>query len=75
MKDFPAGLLLTSLPWIVGRTLGVIPYYIIKGQGKVILKSKIDGIIGIPSMLAKRRLVRKSVSSSDIRRFISFWKK
>ncbi len=75
MKDFPAGLLLTSLPWIVGRTFGVIPYYIIKGQGKVILKSKIDGIIGIPSMLAKRRLVRKSVSSSDIRRFISFWKK
>ncbi|MCP1393569.1 MAG: glycosyltransferase family 2 protein [Methanothrix harundinacea] len=27
IKDFPAGILISSLPWILGRNLFVIPYY------------------------------------------------
>ncbi len=53
-KNFPAQLLITSLPWIIGRNVAVIPYYILKGYGITILRSKIDALKGIPKMLAKR---------------------
>ena len=70
VKDFPAGLLLTSLPFIIGRSLGVIPYYIINGHGITILRAKLDAIRGIPSMLHKRRA---AAGNSDINKFIKTW--
>jgi GT2 family glycosyltransferase len=69
IKNYPLKTLLTSLPWIIGRNLATIPYYAFKGQGKVIFQSKIDGIIGIPKMWAKRRLIRMTVKASEINRF------
>ncbi len=75
VKDYPSRVLLTSLPWIIGRTIAVIPYYIVKGQGKVILKSKMDGLAGIPTMWAKRKLIRRNVPNSEINRFLMVWKK
>ena len=73
VKDFPARLLVTSLPFILGRNLAVIPYYALRGQGRVILKSKIDGMKGLPKMLRKRRDVVRRASGDEIRRFIYRW--
>lgn len=68
IKNFPFLLLISSLPWIIGRNIGVIPYYILKGHGNAVLRSKIDAIKGIPKMLAKR--TRSPVNEKEIRRFI-----
>lgn len=69
-KNFPLGLLLTSLPWIIGRNLAVIPYYVIRGHGKTIIISKVDALAGLPKMLKKRKKIRRS---SDIAEFVKTW--
>lgn len=69
LKDFPAGLLLTSLPFVVGRSLGVIPYYALRGQGLTVLRAKLDALLGAPRMLGKRRKAK----CSDIHKFIRTW--
>lgn len=71
IKNFPSSLLITSLPWIIGRNIAVIPYYISKGHGNVILRSKIDAIKGIPKMFAKR--IRCFVHENDIKRYVQTW--
>ena len=73
IKNFPLHLLISSLPWIIGRNVGVIPYYILKGHGKAVLRSKIDAIIGMPKMLAKRS--HTSVDDENIKMFIRTWTK
>jgi GT2 family glycosyltransferase len=73
IKNFPILLLISSLPWIIGRNIGVIPYYVIKGHGKAVLRAKVDAIKGIPRMLAKR--FRCKVYESEIRRFVQPWAK
>jgi len=69
LKDFPLALLLTSLPFIVGRSLAVIPYYMLKGHGVTILRAKVDALMGIPKVLGKRR----RGDSGDINKFIRTW--
>ncbi|BAI60319.1 putative glycosyltransferase [Methanocella paludicola SANAE] len=69
LKDFPPGLLVTSLPFIAGRSMGVIPYYVLKGHGKTILRAKWDALTGAPKMLRKRRKAKKN----DINKFIRTW--
>jgi GT2 family glycosyltransferase len=69
IKDFPLPLLLTSLPFMVGRSLGVIPYYMLKGHGVTILRAKADALAGIPKMLGKRRHWAKS----DINKYLRTW--
>lgn len=71
IKNFPGSLLITSLPWIIGRNIAVIPYYISKGHGNAILRSKIDAIKGIPKMLAKRS--NRLMDENKIRRFVQTW--
>jgi len=73
VKDFPAKILITSLPWIVGRNLAVIPYYVLKGQGKIILRSKWDALRGVPSILRKRRGVVRKVPDEEIKRYMTTW--
>lgn len=70
-KNFPGQLLITSLPWIIGRNIAVIPYYILKGHCNTILRSKMDAIIGIPKMLVKRS--SRLVDENEIRRFVQTW--
>jgi GT2 family glycosyltransferase len=72
-KDFPLPLLLTSLPWIIGRTIGVIPFYILRGQGKVIMKSKADGLKGLPKMLKKRKFVKRTAQLKDVKKYVRTW--
>lgn len=71
VKNFPSWLLITSIPWIIGRNVAVIPYYILKGHTKTIIKSKIDAIKGIPKMLAKRSDYK--VEEKEIKKYIRTW--
>jgi len=73
VKDFPARLLVTSLPWIAGRNLAVIPYYALRGQGRTALRSKVDGLRGLPLMLGRRKKVVRKVSEREIRKHIRTW--
>jgi len=73
VKNFPSRLLVTSIPWILGRNLAVVPYYAIRGRGRAIVRSKVDAVRGIPGMLRKRSAIRRSVPESDIRRFTQTW--
>jgi GT2 family glycosyltransferase len=71
LKNFPAPLLITSLPWICGRNLATIPYYIFKGHGVAILRAKIDAVKGVPQMVSRRR--RLPGGSRRIRAFMKTW--
>lgn len=73
IKDFPTRLLITSLPFIIARNLAVIPYYALRGQGRVILKSKVDALKGVKKMLGKRKEVVRRTDDSDIGRFVGTW--
>ena len=73
VKDFPLSLLITSLPFILGRNLATIPYYALRGQGRVILKSKIDALRGVVKMIRKRKGVFRRQDYSGIKRFVQTW--
>ncbi|MCJ7444968.1 MAG: glycosyltransferase family 2 protein [Methanotrichaceae archaeon] len=73
IKDFPWMLIVTCLPWIVGRNLGSIPYYIFARKTNIILRSEVDAIKGIPSMFRKRRFNIRRASNQNLKRFISTW--
>lgn len=68
VKNYPISLVISSIPWIIGRNVAVIPYYIIKGHGKTIFRSKVDALKGISKMFAKR--LNKTVKRKDISKFI-----
>jgi len=70
-KNFPKQFLITSLPWIICRNLAVIPYYILKGQGSAILRSKIDAIKGMKKILLKRSPCL--VDKEEITKYIYSW--
>jgi GT2 family glycosyltransferase len=71
VKDFPLGILLTSLPLILARNLATIPYYVLRGQGRVILKSKLDALKGVPGMIRKRRQVVRVTPDDEIARLFA----
>lgn len=71
VKNYPTRLLITSLPWIVGRNLAVIPYYILKGHGSTIIRSKIDAIKGLSKILAKRSGCL--VAEDEINKYMKTW--
>jgi GT2 family glycosyltransferase len=72
-KDFPDGLLLKYLPWIVGRNLAVLLYYGTRGQGMVALRAKVDGIAGIGRMVRKRCSVGRKISNRELAKCIGKW--
>ena len=73
VKNYPFLTLVISLPWIIGRTLVVIPYYVLRGKGRVVLKSKIDGLSGLRTMVKKRRYIHRTISEYEINRFLKVW--
>lgn len=73
VKDFPGRLLIISLPWIIGRCLAVVPYYARMGKGRIILKSKLDALRGLPRMLRKRGKVVRTVHDGEIGKLINTW--
>jgi GT2 family glycosyltransferase len=72
-KDFPSRLLIKSLPWILGRNIGLILYYFIQGRGRIVLRAKIHAISGLRNMVRKRKSVIRSVSCHEISRVIRTW--
>jgi hypothetical protein len=73
LKNFPGGFLVRSLPWMLGRNLLVLPYYALKGQGRIILKSKADAVAGAPRMLRKRGQLLRRAQEKEITRYIQTW--
>lgn len=71
VKNFPGPLLWTSLPWILGRSLAVIPYYWLRGHGIVALRAKLDALKGMLRMIAKRQPYDSY--TADVARFIRVW--
>jgi len=63
-KNTPLILLLFSLPFHLMLNVFSILYFSIKGQGKIILKSKYDALKGLPQILRKRTIIQKKRLSS-----------
>jgi len=57
----------------MGRSLAVVPYYVRMGKGKIILKSKLDALRGLPRMLRKRGRVVRKVRDGEIEKLIYTW--
>jgi GT2 family glycosyltransferase len=72
-KNYPWKLLLVSLPFVICRNAGVIPYYALKGQGRVIIRAKYDAVKGLRSMIKKRGGIKKKVADHEIARWIQTW--
>lgn len=73
VKNYPLKLLLVSLPWIIGRTIGVVVYYSLKRKGRVALQAKWDGLKLIPRMIRKRRSNLTAGRRGSIIRWIQVW--
>jgi hypothetical protein len=73
VKNFPNSVLLSSIPWIVGRNLIIIPYYVMQGKGWTIIRSKLDALRGLPMAIGKRRNIHQKVQNGEIMRFIHTW--
>jgi hypothetical protein len=73
VKNFPSRVLLMSLPWIIGRTLIVILFYMCKGKGKTIIKAKVDSVKGLSRMIYKRKNITKNVPYGAIEKWILVW--
>lgn len=72
-KDFPIRLLVTSLPWIIGRNLGVVLYYAFRGRGRLAIRAKIDALAGLGNIIRKRRRVIRSASHQEIAQLVKTW--
>jgi GT2 family glycosyltransferase len=73
LKNFPIKMIVMFSPWIIGRNLSIVPYYIVKGRGLVIIRAKIDSFTGIWKIVKKRKKNSNDSSESDIRRWINPW--
>ena len=73
VKDYPVWLFVFSVPWIIGRTVGVVFYYLVKGKFDVIFKSKMDGVYGLKKMLYKRIYIYPKSGNNQITKFIKIW--
>jgi GT2 family glycosyltransferase len=59
-KDMPGPLLFLYLPQHIALNLAALCYFPFRGQGRVVLKAKIDAIRGLPAVLRQRRLVQSA---------------
>lgn len=64
IKNMPGILFWLLLPLHVLLNIATVAYFILKGQGRVIIRAKYDAIRGIPLMLKKRRLIQQSRKAS-----------
>ncbi len=73
VRDFPLRLLITSLPWIIGRNIGVIFYYMLQGRGKLVFRAKVQAIAGLGRMLRERKSVIRLIPSYEFSQFVRTW--
>lgn len=60
LKSYPFSLLLFALPFIVGRNVLAVLYYLFYGKGTIVFRAKMDAIRGLPSLIHKRRDVYRT---------------
>ena len=72
VKYLPGILLLRYLPAHILANMIFLVYYSLRGQGRVIMRAKLDAILGLPRTLRKRRLAQASraVSVEEIARVL-----
>jgi len=70
IKNFPPRVLFLSMPWIVVRNCCDIPYYLLRKRFRSIIKSKIDAVRGLHTMLKKRKDIEKKVPDKEILKWI-----
>jgi hypothetical protein len=76
IKNYPKKILFLSMPFIIGRNIGAIPYFLMQGKLRTILRSKIDLILGLNEMYIKRRAMQKTIYADiTIVRWILPWAK
>jgi GT2 family glycosyltransferase len=73
VKNFPERTLFFFSPWIIGRSIAVIPYYLLKSKGRAIIRAKVDSVKGLSGMIKKRKNIKKTVSDSTIEKWIRVW--
>jgi len=73
VKNFPLTMLIEYLPWIIGRNIGVIPYHILNGKGRVIINAKTDALLNIRTVIKKREPRRIKGSNQNIKRWMHAW--
>jgi hypothetical protein len=73
IKNFPVRTLVISLPWIIGRNCGDIPFYILRGRWHAIVRAKFDSVKGIRKMWRKRKIHLHEIPSEQIEKWIHIW--
>mgnify|MGYP001220233024 CR=1 FL=1 len=59
-KNMPGILFWLLLPLHVALNLGSIVWFVLRGQGRVILRAKRDALLGFPKMWRKRQQIQKA---------------
>lgn len=72
-RNFPRTFLVSSLPWITGRSIGVCFYHALKGQLKVIVRSKIDAVRGLNLSIQKRKKNIHKIPDHQVSQWIYTW--
>jgi hypothetical protein len=73
VKNFPKRMLIEYLPWIIGRNVGVIPYYFLEGKGKIIIRAKFDALRNIRKMMLKGKQSQIKGREHNIRKWMHLW--
>jgi GT2 family glycosyltransferase len=60
VKNMPGPLLWMYLPQHIALNVAALLYYPWRGQGRVVLRAKLDALRGLPSVLSRRRLVQRA---------------
>ena len=74
VKNMPIGLMLRSIPFRILYEVGAAVYFTKRGAGIAFLKSKMDVLRHLPSLLRKRWVIqgRKTVNNAQIGRKLQF---
>jgi GT2 family glycosyltransferase len=73
VKNFPKRTLLIFMPWIVGRNIAVVPYYLLKNKGRAIIKAKVDSVKGLAKIIKKRQRIKQIISDDVVEKWIHVW--
>ncbi|MDD4484294.1 MAG: glycosyltransferase family 2 protein [Methanoregula sp.] len=73
VKNFPSRTLLLSSPWIFGRQCAILPYYLLCGRGRAIIRAIVSMIKGLPAMIRKRRDIKHRIPAGEIEKWILCW--
>jgi GT2 family glycosyltransferase len=70
VKNMPAPMLWRYLPQHLALNIASLAYYPFRGQGRIVLKAKLDALRGLGLVLKRRRLVQRTrrVDSASLRR-------